>query len=212
MILNREIVKKLINHYYNNRLLSLEETERKRDELINLFSENEFETFIKTFPNYQVELEKYIRENMPIGDYEIAGFKVNVSYKHKSQLPAAIKSESQEDEYSNDSSIESISKTGNKIRSFIKYFKSLLTRIVNLPTRKKIGYILLIPAIWSVFAFIIITLFDEYPFKSAIQLRDFSSSWKGTYDVYGDGGGGYSSTLPIYIALMGIAGAYLIKD
>ena len=62
MILNREIVKKLINHYYNNRLLSLEETERKRDELINLFSENEFETFIKTFPNYQVELEKYIRE------------------------------------------------------------------------------------------------------------------------------------------------------
>lgn len=208
MILNREIVKKLINHYYNNRLLSLEETERKRDELINLFSENEFETFIKTFPNFQVELKKYIRKNMPIGDYEIAGFKVNVSYKHK--LKDEI--ESQEDEYSNDSSIESISIMENIIRSCIKYFKSLLTRIVNLPTRKKIGYILLIPAIWSVFAFIIITLFDEYPFKSAIQLRDFNNNWTGGYDVYGDGGGGYSSTLPIYIALMGIAGAYLIKD
>ena len=68
---------------------------------------------------------------MPIGDYEIAGFKVNVSYKHKSQLPAAIKSESHEDEYSNDSSIESISKTGNKIRSSIKYFKSLAVLYLN---------------------------------------------------------------------------------
>ena len=141
---------------------------------------------------------------MPIGDYEIAGFKVNVSYKHK--LKDEI--EFQEDEYSNDSSIESISIMENIIRSCIKYFKSLLTRIVNLPTRKKIGYILLIPAIWSVFAFIIITLFDKFPFRDAIQLIDFSRSWKGT--VYGDGG--YSSTLPIYIALMGIAGAYLIKD
>lgn len=209
MILNREIVKKIIDHYYNSKLLSIVETEKKRDELINLFSENEFETFIKTFPNYQVELEKYIRENMPIGDYEIAGFKVNVSYKHKSQLPAAIKSESHEDEYSNDSSIESISKTGNKTRSSIKYFKSLLTRIVNLPTRKKIGYILLTPGIWSVFAFIIITLFDEFPFSKAIQLSDFNNHWTGGYDT---DGGGYSSSLPIYIALMGIAGAYLIKD
>ena len=96
-------------------------------------------------------------------------------------------------------------------------------RIINIPLRKKIGYILLLPAIWSVMSFSLITVFGETlnddgegkwadnPFiESRLQMEQFGRHWVGAYDS-GDGGG-FTSSLPIYIGLMAIAGAYLIKD
>lgn len=95
-------------------------------------------------------------------------------------------------------------------------------RIINIPLRKKIGYILLIPAIWSVMSFSLITVFGETlnddgkwgdnPFiESRLQMEQFGSHWVGEYG-YDKGGGGFTSSLPIYIGLMALAGAYLIKD
>lgn len=93
-------------------------------------------------------------------------------------------------------------------------------RIINIPLRKKIGFILLIPAIWSVMSFSLITVFgetlnDESEWKnpiieSRLQMEQFGRHWVGAYDS-GDGGG-FTSSLPIYIGLMALAGAYLIKD
>ena len=93
-------------------------------------------------------------------------------------------------------------------------------RIINIPLRKKIGFILLIPAIWSVMSFSLITVFgetlnDESEWKnpiieSRLQMEQFGRHWVGAYDS-GDGGG-FTSSLPIYIGLMALAAAYLIKD
>ncbi len=70
---------------------------------------------------------------------------------------------------------------------------------------KVIGYILLTPAVISVFLLIV-------QLMGANPLKEFeSTAWTGEYG-YNDGGGGYSSALPIYIAIMALAGAYLIKD
>lgn len=102
-------------------------------------------------------------------------------------------------------------------RSLKRYWN----RIKNTPLRKKIGFTLLIPAIWSVISFSLITVFGEYLnddsrwsgplIESRVQMEQFGYAWIGEYG-YDDGGGGYSSSLPIYIGLMAIAGAYLIKD
>lgn len=86
-------------------------------------------------------------------------------------------------------------------------------RIINIPLRKKIGFILLIPAIWSVMSFSLITVFGETlndEIESRLQMEQFGRHWVGAYDS-GDGGG-FTSSLPIYIGLMALAGAYLIKD
>ena len=100
-------------------------------------------------------------------------------------------------------------------RSLKKYWN----RVKNTPLRKKIGFILLIPAIWSVISFSLITVFggnlnDDYAVGDAfietrVQMEEFGYAWMGDHD---SDGGGFSSTLPIYIGLMAIAGAYLIKD
>tara|TARA_B110000967_G_C18834669_1_gene535974 strand:- start:1146 stop:1469 length:324 start_codon:yes stop_codon:yes gene_type:complete len=105
-----------------------------------------------------------------------------------------------------------------------KYFNTLKTyfnRLKKSPIRKKIGLALLLPAIWSVISFSLITVFGDFlnndrtydnPFiESRVQMENFGSTWRGTVD-YNDGGGGYTSALPIYIGLMALAGAYLIKD
>ena len=98
-------------------------------------------------------------------------------------------------------------------RSLKRYW----SRVKNTPIRKKIGFTLLLPAIWSVISFSLITVFGENlnddsiyddPFiESRVQMENFGSDWTGNMKE-----GGYSSSLPIYIGLMAIAGAYLIKD
>lgn len=95
--------------------------------------------------------------------------------------------------------------------------KRCWNRVKNTPPRKKIGFTLLLPAIWSVISFSLITVFGENlnddpiyddPFiESRVQMENFGADWTGNMEE-----GGYSSSLPIYIGLMAIAGAYLIKD
>lgn len=100
-------------------------------------------------------------------------------------------------------------------RSLKRYWN----RVKNTPLRKKIGFALLLPAIWSVISFSLITVFgdnlnDDYGegfIESRVQMEEFGANWSGDYG-FDDGGGGFSSSLPIYIGLMAIAGAYLIKD
>jgi len=108
--------------------------------------------------------------------------------------------------------------TTETVKPFLKTYWS---RIKTIPLRKKIGFTLLIPGIWSVISFSLITLFGENlnnnnniytnydPYVEAkVQMENFGSHWIGRRGE----NGGYSSSLPIYIGLMTIAGAYLIKD
>jgi hypothetical protein len=75
-----------------------------------------------------------------------------------------------------------------------------------------VGYILLTPPLLGVVLFIY-TLFDGAFLSSFSREGDFLDSfsrgafWSGNYNT-----GGYSSPIPIYLGLMAIAGAYLIKD
>lgn len=49
---------------------------------------------------------------------------------------------------------------------------------------------------------------DDPFIESRLQMEQFGTHWTGN-----DGeNGGYSSSLPIYIGLMAIAGAYMIKE
>lgn len=68
-----------------------------------------------------------------------------------------------------------------------------------------IGILFLIPPILGVFAFVL-CLFDcNWHFAT---MRDLSTNW--TCD-YSSGGGGMSAA-PIYLGLMALAGAWLVKD
>lgn len=69
-----------------------------------------------------------------------------------------------------------------------------------------IGIILLIPPIIGVLLFTL-NLFSN-DFGRIVELRNLSSEWTGNYS---SDGGGYMSAAPIYLGLMAIAGAYLIK-
>lgn len=85
-----------------------------------------------------------------------------------------------------------------------------------------LALILLTPAILSVFLFITNLLFSDLSFSNMTNL---SSQWTGDYysnsgGSYGrgssytccpTGGGGYTSAAPIYLGLMAIAGALLLK-
>jgi hypothetical protein len=64
-----------------------------------------------------------------------------------------------------------------------------------------LGCIFLIPPVIGVVIFIL-TLFGQSYYFNSFSIGEF---WSG-------GGEGYSSTIPIYLGLMAIAGAYLIKD
>lgn len=68
-----------------------------------------------------------------------------------------------------------------------------------------IGLFLLIPPMIGVLVFLITLFFDNV---SALNDFENGSFWSGTR---GDDGG-YSSPMPIYLGLMAIAGAYLIKE
>ncbi len=73
-------------------------------------------------------------------------------------------------------------------------------------TESIIGFILLTPPIIGVLLFIL-NLFSK-DFGRIVELRNLSAEWTGNFS--GDGGG-YMSASPIYLGLMVIAGAYLLK-
>ena len=69
-----------------------------------------------------------------------------------------------------------------------------------------IGLFFLIPPILGVLAFVFNLLGSDGDFA---RLRNLSANW--TCDYGGNGGGGMSAA-PIYLGLMAMTGAYLIKD
>ena len=79
-------------------------------------------------------------------------------------------------------------------------------------TGKKIecwlGVFLLIPPILGVISFVLCLFDNDGDFA---RMRNLSSDWTTNY-AYDRGGGGGMSAAPIYLALMALAGAYLIKD
>ena len=77
----------------------------------------------------------------------------------------------------------------------------------NIRLERILGIILLIPPILGVFMFIL-SLFTQ----DLGQMNNLSSKWTGRLDYDSDGGGGgYTSAAPIYLGLMAIAGALLLK-
>jgi len=68
------------------------------------------------------------------------------------------------------------------------------------------GIILLIPPIIGVLLFILNLLSNDM--GKIVELRNLSSEWTGNYSSEG---GGYTSAAPIYLGLMAIAGAWLLK-
>jgi hypothetical protein len=68
------------------------------------------------------------------------------------------------------------------------------------------GIILLIPPIIGVLLFVLNLLSDDM--GRIVELRNLSSEWTGHYSSEG---GGYTSAAPIYLGLMAIAGAWLLK-
>lgn len=71
-----------------------------------------------------------------------------------------------------------------------------------------LGVFFLIPPILGVIAFVL-CLFDIDSHFS--KLSNLSSDWTTNYG-YDNGGGGGMSAAPIYLGLMAIVGAYLIKN
>lgn len=73
-----------------------------------------------------------------------------------------------------------------------------------------IGIILLIPPVMSVLLFVI-NLFSEDAGAIA-RLANLSVQWTGDYGYSRDGGGGgFTSAVPMYLGLMAIAGAILLR-
>lgn len=68
-----------------------------------------------------------------------------------------------------------------------------------------LGIVLLIPPVIGVLLFLINLFFDRP--GDIPELENLSREWTGTY---GDNGG-YTSAAPIYLGLMAIAGAILLK-
>ncbi len=68
-----------------------------------------------------------------------------------------------------------------------------------------IGYILLSPAIISVLLFFISLTTGA----DTLCKFNYLDEWTGDYSGQG---GGYTSALPLYLGVMAISGAYLIKD
>ena len=74
---------------------------------------------------------------------------------------------------------------------------------------KIIGIILLIPPLLGVI-FFILTIFGAT--GDIPTMKNLSADWSGSFGyAYDSGGGGYSSSAPIYLGLMAIAGALLLK-
>ncbi len=88
----------------------------------------------------------------------------------------------------------------------------------NLKFSLLVGYVLLSPAIMSVISFFYILFFGIHDFFEDYFGRIWTGEIGGTIKegaliLPGENivGGGYTSPIPIYIGLMAIAGAYLIK-
>ena len=88
----------------------------------------------------------------------------------------------------------------NKISNWIKDFRSL-------NCEAKIGVLFLVPPIVGVI-FFILNLFD-----ADLGFEGFPDSWNCIYDYHIGESMSYAATpaIPIYLGLMAIAGAYLIK-
>lgn len=71
-----------------------------------------------------------------------------------------------------------------------------------------IGLFLLIPPTLGVFAFVL-QIFDADTHFS--MLRDLSANWTCDFGYSDGGGGGGMSAAPIYLGLMALAGAYMVK-
>lgn len=72
------------------------------------------------------------------------------------------------------------------------------------------GIILLIPPTIGVILFLL-NLFSSYP-GNIPEMSNLGSTWTGRIDYSSEGGGGgYTSAAPIYLGLMAIAGALLLK-
>lgn len=78
----------------------------------------------------------------------------------------------------------------------------------NIRLERILGIILLIPPIIGVFLFLLNLLSNDI--GDIPEMRNLSAEWTGAYG-YRDGGGGYTSAAPIYLGLMAIAGAMLLK-
>ncbi len=73
-----------------------------------------------------------------------------------------------------------------------------------------IGFFFLIPPILGVIAFVFCLFDNDGEFA---RMRNLSSSWTADWGYSSTaGGGGGMSAAPIYISLMALSGAYLIKD
>lgn len=81
----------------------------------------------------------------------------------------------------------------------------------NFNIERIVGIIFIIPPILGVLFFLLNVFFwnaGDIP-----ELRNLSYKWTGTYGYDNDGGGGgYMSAAPIYLGLMAIAGAMLLKE
>lgn len=69
-----------------------------------------------------------------------------------------------------------------------------------------LGIILLIPPTIGVILFLLNLVSNDV--GNIPSLRNLSNNWTGDYD---SDGGGYTSSAPIYLGLMAIAGALLLK-
>jgi hypothetical protein len=67
-----------------------------------------------------------------------------------------------------------------------------------------LGFILLIPPLVSVL-FFLYSVFDDKHKDSAVQLDNLNANWSGA-------GEGFTSAAPIYLGLLAIAGAILIRN
>ena len=75
---------------------------------------------------------------------------------------------------------------------------------------KIIGLLLLIPPVVSIFLFLFNLFSDDA--GNIVKMSNLSSKWSGNFNyANGSGGGGYTSAAPIYLGLMAIAGALLLK-
>lgn len=76
----------------------------------------------------------------------------------------------------------------------------------NTQVERIIGFILLSPPLVSVLLFVLNLLSNDL--GKIVKMANLSSEWTGNYS---SDGGGYTSAAPIYLGLMAIAGAYLLK-
>ena len=73
-----------------------------------------------------------------------------------------------------------------------------------------LGIILLIPPIIGVILFLLNLLSNDL--GDIPKMENLSDNWTGKYGYASEGGGGgYTSATPIYLGLMAIAGALLLK-